>query len=190
MTNYKLHSRESVSAETANTFLALENQLGFVPNVFAVLGQNTHTLEAFLTMNEKFNFSSLTSMEREIVQIAVSVKNECGYCVAGHSAFAKMQELDDKIIHAVRSEATIDNPKLESLRRFTIALVNSAGRDVDTELKNFISAGYSELQAIDVILGICIKTFSNLVSGLTNLPLDQPFTPFTWSSKYLNKSAA
>tara|TARA_R110002012_G_scaffold203920_1_gene373418 strand:+ start:243 stop:806 length:564 start_codon:yes stop_codon:yes gene_type:complete len=178
------------SPDAAPILATLAAQIGFTPNVFAVLGQSPQALEAFASMNDLFAATSLTAIEREIVQTAASVKNECSYCVAGHTAFADMQGLDPNVIEAVRENREIENHRLEALRRFSLALIDTAGRDANAELAAFLKAGYRKDQVFDVILGISIKMFSNLASSITALPLDDAFAPFEWSPADRRRGAA
>jgi len=181
MNDFQLYTKDTASPDAARLLSGLAAQIGFVPNVFAVLGGSPKTLEAFASMNAQFGACSLTAIEREIVQTAISVANTCAYCVAGHTAFAEMQGLDTDALEAVRQGQGIDNPRHESLRKFAEALNQTRGRDAGNELSEFLAAGYRKDQAFDVILGIAIKTISNLTSGITDISLDQSFIPFTWS---------
>lgn len=176
MTNFKMYG-----SQHSDSLAAVEDQVGFVPNVFAVLGENEQALRAFAGMNGHFAQGGLTPLEREVVQTAVSVANECGYCVAGHTAFTSMASLDAAAIEAIRKKQPIADDKLEALRRFTESVAATRGRIGDTELEAFDAAGYTRAQAFDVILGIAIKTFSNAVSGVTGIALDDAFEPFAWN---------
>jgi hypothetical protein len=48
------------------------------------------------------------------------------------------------------------------------------------ELSAFLDAGYSRDQAIEVVMVISLKFFSNLTGNLTGIPLDDAFAPFEW----------
>ncbi|MEP3276159.1 MAG: carboxymuconolactone decarboxylase family protein [Stappiaceae bacterium] len=169
-------------SETSDILKGIEAQLGIVPNVFAVLGGNEQALEAFATLNGLFAQSDLSAIEREIVQTAASVSNACSYCVAGHTAFAQMQNLDGAEIAAVRSGAPIKDPKRQALRLFVQAVVSTRGSDASQELRDLLAAGYSKNQVFDVVLGITVKMFSNQVVGVTGLALDDAFSVFQWSA--------
>ncbi|WP_227367831.1 carboxymuconolactone decarboxylase family protein [Halomonas sp. M20] len=160
----------------------ITDKIGFLPNVFAILGGNTPALTAFMTLNQQFGASSFTPLEREIIQTAVSVRNDGAYCVAGHSAFAHFQALDEAEIAAVRSGAALSDPRLEALRRFAERLLDTKGRHAEADVRAFLAAGYDADQVYDVILGITVKVFSNLASSVTNIPLDDAFAPFAWSA--------
>ena len=114
------------------------------------------------------------------MQIAVSVENGCAYCVAGHTAFAKMQNVPDDIITAVRNRGMITDPKLRALHDFARAVTAKMGKLDEGELDRFLAAGYSAAQAQEVILGVCTKVFSNLTGILLDIPLDDAFADHAW----------
>lgn len=133
--------------------------LGFVPNLLGVLAASAPALKAFTALNHCFAESSLGVTEREVVQLSVSTENTCGYCVAGHTAFAAMRGVDENVVRAVRTGAQIADRRLEALRHFTQALVRQRGVVNESELDRVFDAGYSQRQLLEVILGVCVKTF-------------------------------
>lgn len=181
MRDFNIYTSQTAPAPSAAVLSGLEDQLGFVPNVFAVLGGSTPALAAFAALNQNFADSSLSALEREIVQTAVSVRNECGYCVAGHTAFTRLQALDEATVNAIRNVTKIEDPRHEALRRFTESLVETKGQVPEAALADFLAAGYGRDQVFEIIIGITAKMFSNLTSGVTGIPLDDAFAPFGWA---------
>ena len=114
--------------------------------------------------------------------MAASMENQCSYCVAGHTAFAKMQNVSNDIIEAIRSNQPIDDRELEALNQFTRSIVRSRGMISEQDLRQFLNAGYTPAHVLDVILGICVKTFSNLANNVIGIPLDDEFTAHTWQN--------
>lgn len=190
MRNFTIHSPESISRAAAAMLNGVAEQLGFLPNIFAVLGNANSALAGFIALNQHFAASSLTPIEREIVQSATSVENQCAYCVAGHSAFTRLQELDEAPIEAIRAGQPIADEKLEALRVLTRLLVVNKGKLTDQQVTAFIDAGYRSDQIFEVILGITVKNFSNLASAISHLPLDQQFEPFAWIPSNTSQAAA
>lgn len=181
MLTFPIHNADSAPAPAGDTLNAVEAALGFVPNLFAVTAASPVALDALVELNARFAASSLTPTEREIVQLAVSVANGCAYCVAGHSAFAARQRVDADIVSAVRCGGTIADARLEALHRFVRVAVAGRGRVAPIELGRLVLAGYCQAQVCEIVLGIALKTFSNLVTGIADVPLDGAFEAFEWS---------
>lgn len=180
MTSTTIYSPENAPESSAPILQDLEQTLGFVPNVFGVLAGSPSALAAFATLNAQFAGSTLSATEREVIQLTVSAQNHCGYCVAGHTAFAAMQGVDESIVTAVRNGAPISDQRLETLRRFTSALLQRQGMVTEAEIEQFLAVGYTRQQLLEVILGVCVKVFSNLTSNAIGLPLDDAFMPYAW----------
>lgn len=181
MRHYTLHTAETARGPAKQILAGLEKMIGFVPNVFAVMGGTPPVLAGFVEVTKRFGETSLSATEREIVHIAVSVENECGYCVAGHTAFAKMQKVPQDIIDALRNQGTIADPKLAALHDFVRAVVVKRGHVSPAEMERFFAAGYTESQVHEVILGICEKIFSNFTSVMLDIPLDEAFEAYAWA---------
>ncbi|MEH6626259.1 MAG: carboxymuconolactone decarboxylase family protein [Motiliproteus sp.] len=189
MKPYKIYVAETATPPTDNLLYAVEDMIGFVPNIFAVLAESEASLRAFIQLNQQLGESSFDATEREIIQTAASVENQCGYCVAGHTAFANIQEVDSKIIDAVRNNQAIKQPKLESLNQFTRLMVNSKGSINNQQLNDFFSAGYTPANALEVILGICVKIFSNYAGNMIGIPLDDQFSRYEWYEAQTQETA-
>ena len=190
MNTFTLHSVEASEEASATLLQNVIEQVGFLPNVFAVSAGAPPALAAFMALNEQFALTSFTDLEREIIHTATSVENAAPYCVAGHTAFADMLSLDGNVIQAVRGADQVEDQKLEALRTFTRQVVDQRGQLSDSELASFLAAGYSQDQVIEVILGITVKIFTNFTSKITGIPLDDAFSPYVWSPRSDNRDAA
>ncbi len=167
---------------------SVKSNIGFIPNLFSVIGESSTSLQAFIEMNYQFSQSTLTPTQREVIQIAVSVENQCTYCVAGHTKFAKVQGVSSEVIQAVRENKAIKDEKLQALNMFTRHLIRNKGFLASQDIKQFIDAGYQAEQVIEVILGICVKTFSNLTNNLLTIEIDEAFLQYQWQADTHNNS--
>lgn len=189
MQTFEIFTPETAPAPAGTMLASLHDLLGFVPNVFAVMAAAPPVLSAFMVLNQEFSKTSLTPEEREVVQITVSTQNGCGYCVAGHTAFAHAQGVSETVINAVRRCTDIADPRLRALQAFTRAVAANNGRIDTDEVRRFLSAGYTRAHMQEVILGICVKTFSNLTSNLLRFPLDDVFAPHAWEPPARSRSS-
>ena len=183
MKHYKSYTPQTAPDGTSGTLAAINDKIGFLPNVFSVMGNTPPALNAFVALNQNFGETSLSVTEREIIQIAVSVENIGKYCVAGHTSFAKKQNVDDQIINDARTRGNLSQPKLAALHKFARLVVIKKGHLSEEEVAQFLNAGYSQEQILEVILGVCVKMFSNLTDNVLGFPLDDAFIPYTWDPK-------
>lgn len=189
MQHFKIYSTEDAPSPADAQLKAVKEMLGFVPNVFAIIAESLPALRAFVELNNLFAESEFDATEREIIQTAASVENACAYCVAGHTGFAEMQKVPGEIIHAVRNNLPIADSKLEALNQFTRLLVRNRGNVSDKEVQQFLNAGYNRAHLLEVILGICVKTFSNLANNVIGIPLDDEFADHAWQPVMHDRAA-
>jgi len=175
-------SDNSNASEAAQTILAaIEDKLGFVPNVHRVIGEAPVALQALAGLGECFDRSSFTPAEREIIALATSVTNECGYCVAGHTTFALGEGVSVEDLDAIRRGQPAPDARIEALHRFTRALVAKKGMIAPSDVDAFLGAGFDRSQIFELLIGIAAKTMTNLASKALSVPLDQAFAAHAWT---------
>ncbi len=183
MRPFKLETLDTAPAQTRETLQKFQEKLGFVPNIAAVIAPATSTLEGYQAFAQAFDGTSLSDTEKEVVEIVTSVENGCGYCVAGHSAFAAAKNIPDRIVRALRANASLDDQRLEALATFTRTLVHNRGKTSQADLIQLFDAGFSPVQVLEIIQGVSLKTFTNLIANCVQLPLDSAFEPFRWHER-------
>lgn len=175
MTNIKVPVRAEVTTENQAIFDQLEKQLGFVPNLYATYALSKNALSSYLTFSGAK--SSLSNKEKEVVNLSVSQYNDCSYCLAAHTAIGKMNGFtDEEIIQIRKGEITFD-PKMKALEVLAKDITKNRGKTTPEGLEQFLNAGYSEENLIDVIVLVGEKTISNYIHNTTKVPVDFPAAP-------------
>lgn len=167
MSRITVHSIESAPAESqARLHTAFKNN-GFLPNLLGVLANAPTALETYQEVGAINARTSLSAAEREVVQITAATLNGCGFCVAGHTAVSiKKKLLDDAAISALRSTSALSDKRLNSLAVFTQALITERGNVANEILADFFAAGFTEQQALEVVLGVSLATLCNFANNL------------------------
>lgn len=137
-------------------------------------------LRAYQVLNELFRSVSLTNTEQHVVWLTTIYENECEYCMAAHSAIAKMAGMNNEDLAALRNGTPLADPKLQTLRAFTAQMIARRGWPEPASLEAMEAAGYSAETVLDVILGIGMKTLSNYVNHVALTPVDKSFEAFVW----------
>jgi uncharacterized peroxidase-related enzyme len=182
MNEFKVHDAQSASCGARETLEQVRKKYGFVPNLHGVLAESPTALEAYVSVSGTLEKSSLSPVERQVVLLSVSFENRCHYCVAAHSAVAKMAGADDEVLGALRNGGTLADSRLEALRNFTRKVVEKRGWVSDEETDAFFKAGFTKAQLLEVITGVALKTLSNYTNHIAHTPLDEPFQPLSWSA--------
>ena len=181
MSTFNIHTQETAPTGSTALLADARKAYGFVPNLFGIFAEAPAALEAYLEIGKIFDKSSFTAAERQVVILAASRFNECHYCIGAHSVVAEMQKVPGNVIDAIRNDQPIPDSRLETLRRFTTAMVEQRGWLPNSEVEAFLEAGFSRAQVLEVIVGISFKTLSNYTNHITETPLDDAFAPKAWT---------
>ena len=183
MTTFDVHTAESAPAAAQPILQQSQAAYGFVPNLFGMFAESPALLEGYTSLGRIFDEStSLTPTERQIVLMTTSFENGCEYCMSAHSAIAAMQKVPQDVVVGLRTGAPLADGRLEALRGFTRKVVAGRGWVEEADLEALLDAGYPKQAALDVILGVSMKTLSNYANHLAKPPLDEAFKPVAWVS--------
>ncbi|MGZ8184378.1 MAG: carboxymuconolactone decarboxylase family protein [Methylobacter sp.] len=181
MSQFHIHSISTAPAAAQPLLEGSLKKYGFVPNLHGGLAESPAALQAYIELTALFDKTLLSPTERQVVLLAASVENHYTYCVAAHSMNAKqMVKVDAANVEALRKQQSLPDPKLDALAAFTRAVVKQRGRVCGKTLDNFITAGYSRAQVLEVVLGVAFKTLSNYTNHLIDTPLDSAFQAESW----------
>ena len=160
---------------------------GMIPNVEKVMASAPQLLAGYAHLWDLFNTTSLTPIERQVVYMTANFENECNYCIPWHSMLAKNAGMKASEIDALRSGAPLADPKLEALRGFARSLIANRGKASETDLRQFFDAGFSDAQALEVILGLAIKLISNYTNSVAGTPLDPEVEHLRWEKPLIRE---
>lgn len=181
MLRFPLVNAETAPEASVDTIKAVNAAYGFLPNLIGTLGNSPAAVQAYASVSGAFEGSSLSPVEQQVVLLTTSVENQCHYCVAAHTAVAKMVGAPDEVAAALRAGDSLSDPRLEALRSLTLSVVRNRGWVPDEDLSAFLAAGFEKAQVLDVVTGVVQKTLSNYVNHIAETELDDAFAPFAWS---------
>lgn len=175
MTAFTTHTLETAPQASRPYLHNAQSQLGFVPNLNAVLAESPATLEANHVLTALFDKTAFSVTERQLILLSISRVLNCSYCLAAHGTVAKMQKVPSQIVHAVYYNRPLKDEKLEALRAFVRAVLEAEGWVQQHTLQAFYRAGYEKQHVLEVVLGISFKTLSNYVNHINDTPIDAEY---------------
>ncbi|MFI7318886.1 carboxymuconolactone decarboxylase family protein [Streptomyces venezuelae] len=140
---------------------------GRVPDAVARLAGSPELLNGFLEMTAAFDRTTLDPVAREVVVMTVAARNDCHICVTLHTGKLRKLGAAPELVSALREQRPVDDGRLEAVRQFTLTVLATAGGVPDDDLKAFLAHGYTERNALEVVLGIGTYTMSTLANRLT-----------------------
>jgi len=179
--NFTLHGAATAPAGSVDILTNVEKNWGFVPNLHRVLAESPVALEAYAALWNLAEKTRFTAVERNVAYLAIIFKNECHYCMAGHTNLSKMAHVEAQHIAAIREGKPISDPKLEALRRFATAVIRNRGVVSDVEVAAFKAAGYDNGAMLDVLVLAATKLISNYANHFADTPLDEFMKGAEWT---------
>lgn len=177
--SFTIHTIDSAPEAAKEALKTVKTNNGFIPNLIGVLANAPTALETYRTVGAINQRNSLTPTEREVVQITAAVTNGCGFCVAGHTAISiKQIKMPEDLLQALRKVQTLPDEKLNTLAQFTLAVMQHKGNVGETALNEFLAAGYTHENALDVVLGVSLASLCNFANNLAQTPINPELQPF------------
>lgn len=180
MTEFTLHTIESAPEASRSLLAASERDWTFIPNLHRTLAESPEALGAVSALSHLFAKSSFSTAEQQAVYLSAIYINECEYCMAGHTVLAKMAQLPDAAVRAIRDNQPMTDARLEALRRFTQAMVRQRGMAGDAAVDTFLKAGFTKRNVLEVILAIAAKVISNYTNHVAHTPNDAFMKDTVW----------
>ena len=179
MTRLTVHTLQSAPAESRPYVARSIEANGYLPNLIGVLAGAPAAVETYLTVGEINARSSLSLAEREVVQITAARVHRCDFCVAGHSALSvRKAGLSRATVVALQRGERTGDPHIDALVSFAEDVIAWRGAVDDGALGSFLGAGFTERQALEVVLGISLATLCNFANVLAQSPINPQLEPF------------
>ncbi|WP_033337582.1 carboxymuconolactone decarboxylase family protein [Catenuloplanes japonicus] len=174
---FPAHTVDTAPEPARRGLRAIEKHFGHLPEAAARMATSPQLLEGFQRLNALFESTSLPPLARETLIMTVAVRNGCHVCVALHTGRLRALGAPPELIAALRTDQPLEDHKLEGVRLFALAALAHAGGVPPHDLDLFLEAGWSEQQALEVVLGIGTYTLSTFANRLTGAAIDPELAP-------------
>src|SRR5690242_2841088 len=178
------HSIESAPPAARRFMTATRDHLGYLPAGMARMAASPQLVDGFLRLTAIFENTTLEPVAREVLVMTVATRNRCHICVAMHTARLTALGADPGLIEALRDAdraEPLPDERLDAVRVFTLRILDTAGDVGDRALRDFLAAGYTTQNALEVVLGIGTYTMSTLANRLTGAPVDDQLAAYAWA---------
>lgn len=174
---FRLHDPDTLPEPARAVLDGARAEFGFVPNLLRIMAESLAALTGYRMLGAVFRDSGLSRRERLVVELAASVENGCAYCTAAHATQAARAGMDAGDIAALRAGGMPGDPRLAALAGMVRALIARRGAVEEGAVNDFLGAGFTRAQLLDVVTGIAAKTISNYTNNLAGAPLDPGLVP-------------
>jgi len=151
----------------------VQKKLGMTPNLMRTMANSPAVLEAYLAFSANLNKSSLPPRLREQIALTVGEVNRCEYCLAAHTALAKMAGLSDEEIDDSRAGSSPDR-KTEAILRFARMVVTQRGRVSDEDVAATRAANVTDAEIAEIVAIVALNIFTNYFNHVAETEVDFP----------------
>lgn len=180
MNEFKVYDITNAPSDSRVDLEKIKLNHGHIPNVYGVMAESPSLLKGHIALKELFEKTTLNKQERKIVLLTASRENDSPYCIAVYSGTAEKHNVPTEIIEAVRAGNPLKDKKLEALRSFTAEVVNERGQVDESDIKDFLAAGYTRANILEIVLAVGMVTLSNYTNLIAKTSLDTQFEPKVW----------
>ncbi|CAM3702565.1 Carboxymuconolactone decarboxylase family protein [Vibrio aerogenes CECT 7868] len=167
MTDFKFHTPTDSSEAGKAILTQVQNNYGFVPNLFAYMAESPVTVQAYLSLTKLLESLSLTPAQSQTALLAISQANGCDFCTVAHHAIGKMKGMSPQTASEIVNGETVTDEKDRALVQFSRQLIEKRGWLDAQDLDAFFAAGFEQKHVFEIILIAAIKTLSNYSNHLT-----------------------
>jgi len=168
--------RDTSPRATQTLLAGVEKKLGMVPNLIATLAQSSAAAQAYLGFSQALGGGVISAQLREQIALTVGEANQCGYCLAAHSAIGGSVGLSEDELRDARTAASPDR-KTEAALQFARRIVDTQGFVSDDDVDGTRRAGYGDDAIVEVIAHVALNIFTNYFNHVAETEIDFPIVP-------------
>lgn len=179
VSRYPVPDIEDMPDDIREVVLAVQEKVGFVPNVFLALAHRPDEFRAFMAYHDALmeRESGLTQAEREMIVVATSGDNGCLYCVIAHGAIlrirAKSPIIADQV--AVNHRKADITPRQRAMLDFALKVSNDSRAICDADFEALQGHGFSDEDIWDIAGISAFFAMSNRMANFTSMRPNDEF---------------
>jgi uncharacterized peroxidase-related enzyme len=161
--------------------VAIQEKIGFVPNVFLTLAHRPEELRAFMMYHDALmeRDSGLTQAEREMIVVATSSANECHYCVVAHGAILRIRARNALIADqiAINYRKADISPRQKAMLAFAMKMNRNSQCIDDEDFEALRAHEFTDEDIWDIGAIAALFALSNRMANLISMrPNDEFYT--------------
>lgn len=164
---------ETTTGTSKELFDAVQNKLGFIPNLIKVMGNSPAVLKTYLTLGDLTASGNFSNKFREQLALTIAEENKCDYCLSAHTAIGKMNGLSEEEIQYNR-QAIASDKKVKAGLQFAQSVTKNKGNVTSDEITTVKEAGYNDEDILEIVLNVVANTLTNYVNHIAETVVDFP----------------
>ncbi|MFW7413439.1 carboxymuconolactone decarboxylase family protein [Demequina sp. SO4-18] len=173
MTHVDLISHETATGPAGDTLQRIDSAFGTVPAMFQAVANSPAALNSMWGSFGALSQGTLGAAIGEQIAVAVANRNSCEYCLAAHTALGRKADVSVEVL-ADAQEGRSDDPRIEALLQFALAVVDERGHITAAQLAAVRRHGWSDEAIVETMAHVALNLFTNYVNVALDVPVDFP----------------
>jgi len=170
---FPVPAEHELPEDTQKMFAKVRDNLGFVPNVFRSYSYRPDRLRTWFAHFKSLHVptGNLSTADREMIAVVVSMANGCLYCLVAHGA-ALREALGDSVLG---DRITLDwrraglDARRSAVCRYAEKLTRSPVEMTEDDLESLRGVGMTDEECWDVAEVAAMYNFTNRMAMATNM---------------------
>jgi AhpD family alkylhydroperoxidase len=131
---------------------------------------------AKLALDAELSQGVFNGLPKEVIALAIAQVNGCNYCLAAHTAVAKMRGASEAETLNFR-RGTSSDKKLAALAALAQEITESRGHPSQQAVEQFFAVGYDRAALVELIGLVALNVWNNYTNHMAQTPVDFPPAP-------------
>ncbi|MDG2376511.1 MAG: peroxidase-related enzyme [Woeseiaceae bacterium] len=180
ISRYPVPDINDLPEDIRTLILEVQEQTGFVPNVFLALAYRTDEFRAFFAYHNALmeREGGLTQVDKEMIIVATSGFNQCIYCVIAHGAILRIRERNTLVADQIATnyqKADI-SPRQQAMLDFAVMIAADSASIDDDDIELLKAHDFSADDIWDIAGISALYALSNRMANFARIrPNDEFF---------------
>lgn len=180
ISRYPVPDINDLPEDIRTLILEVQEQTGFVPNVFLALAYRPDEFRAFFAYHNALmeREGGLTQADKEMIIVATSGFNQCIYCVIAHGAILRIRERDSLVADQIATnyqKADI-TPRQQAMLDFAVMVAADSASIDDDDIELLKAHDFSADDIWDIAGISALYALSNRMANFARIrPNDEFF---------------
>lgn len=180
---FPVHTIESAPDQSRPSLEALREAFGMIPNIAGAMSTSPVLIGSLVGLFQKVHTGSFSEDELQVLLLTNAVTNACAWAVAFHTFLALKEGVAPADVKAIRERRAPRNPKHAALSALARTLIEKRGRLEETDVSQFLEAGFDKTLLLEVIAVVAASAITNYTASVTRPPLEGAFQEHSWSAQ-------
>lgn len=179
ISRYPVPDIKDLPDDIRTLILEVQEQTGFVPNVFLALARRPDEFRAFFAYHNALmeKEGGLSQADKEMIIVATSAFNQCIYCVIAHGAILRIREKNPLVADqvAVNHHKADITPRQKTMLDFAVMVAADSAAIEDDDIEILKAHDFSEDDVWDIAAIAALYALSNRMANFARIRPNDEF---------------